>query len=133
MGSCWSASSDVEAELARRRNGQKTVYHRSPVDNNVQIPVHAHVPVVPSRASKACYGEYTCPRCGHSWHSILSWPNVCQACRKCKTNARPRNQREVRSSDITRRNDYYHKHPQELCQRCQQLGYQCSNSIKKYC
>ncbi|XP_022828678.1 uncharacterized protein LOC111358024 [Spodoptera litura] len=78
------------------------------------------------------YGEYKCGSCKNFWVSRLSWPNRYQQCRRCKSYARPKNQRELRPTDYTRgKDDVGSEHPQEFCEMCKQLGKHCGTYKSK--
>ncbi|KAJ8734001.1 hypothetical protein PYW07_014552 [Mythimna separata] len=74
----------------------------------------------------ALYGEYKCG-CGYFWASRLSWRDRYQQCKRCKAHVRPRNQRELKPSDFTSRDQFDESlsHPKELCEMCKRLGDYC--------
>jgi uncharacterized C2H2 Zn-finger protein len=67
------------------------------------------------------YGYYQC-KCGKQWESANSWANTYQTCKRCDKKVYPYKQTELLVSE---NNASKKEHPQELCQKCMQLGYYC--------
>ncbi|XP_004928470.1 zinc finger CCHC domain-containing protein 24 [Bombyx mori] len=76
-----------------------------------------------SGRNKPCFGKYICV-CGNAWSSRKSWPQKYQICTRCRKKVYARTQRPLRSSDWTN-NKNSRDHLSNLCQMCQELGYDC--------
>lgn len=128
MGGCCSAE-DTEFERQRERRD----YDRGIVNVDVNLAVlHNSAPDLGCFfTSRSCYGEYTCPRCGRFWSSTLSWRHNYQICKRCSTKVYPKNQREVRTTDIRHGDGKAPEHSKNLCQKCNELGYYCGNYNKR--
>ncbi|XP_075982511.1 uncharacterized protein LOC142980845 [Anticarsia gemmatalis] len=137
MGSCCSIQDDES--VPRRSSARKP----APLPDSRPIVINTAVVVDRNRGrgqrggrnvqndlEMSCYGEFTCSHCGRFWRSILSWRNTYQICKDCNSRVYPRNQREVRPSDVRRSDGYDKEHSSDLCQRCKQLGRYCGNYNK---
>lgn len=54
-----------------------------------------------------------------------SWANTGQECIKCRVNVYPHKQRPLEKPDGLDVSDQSKVHPQNLCQKCKELGYYC--------
>lgn len=79
----------------------------------------------PYQGRKRCFGEYKCPKCKRKWMSGNSWANTGQECIKCHVNVYPHKQRPLEKPDGLDVSDQSKMHPQELCQKCKELGMYC--------
>ncbi|KAL9703886.1 hypothetical protein quinque_007404 [Culex quinquefasciatus] len=79
----------------------------------------------PYQGAARCFGEYRCPKCNRTWMSGNSWANTGQQCTRCDIVVYPHKQRALEKPDGLDKSDPTKKHPQELCQKCQSLGYFC--------
>lgn len=79
----------------------------------------------PYQGRKRCFGEYTCPKCKRKWMSGNSWANMGQECIKCHINVYPHKQRSLEKPDGLDVSDQSKVHPQNLCEKCKELGYYC--------
>ncbi|KAK2820484.1 hypothetical protein Q5P01_023443 [Channa striata] len=78
--------------------------------------------LTPYQGKKRCFGEYKCPKCKRKWMSGNSWANMGQECMKCHINVYPHKQHPLEKSDAA---DQTKEHLQDLCEKCQVLGYSC--------
>ncbi|XP_020893951.1 zinc finger CCHC domain-containing protein 24 [Exaiptasia diaphana] len=81
--------------------------------------------LTPYQGKKRCFGEFKCPLCKRKWMSGNSWANMGQQCVKCFINVYPHKQRPLDKPDGLDVSDQTKEHPQELCEKCQFLGYYC--------
>lgn len=81
--------------------------------------------LTPYQGKKRCFGEYKCPKCKRKWMSGNSWANMGQECIKCHINVYPHKQRSLEKPDGLDVSDQSKVHPQQLCEKCKQLGYYC--------
>ena len=70
------------------------------------------------------FGKFSC-KCGNRWLSGNSWRGIGQECRRCKTMVQPHTLRPLLPSDGSGMG----KHKQDLCEMCQELGYECSKTL----
>lgn len=81
--------------------------------------------LTPYQGRKRCFGEFRCKHCNRKWMSGNSWANSFQMCKKCQSIVYPQRQRPLERPDGLDVSDQSKEHPQELCEKCQQLGYYC--------
>ncbi|XP_014234251.1 zinc finger CCHC domain-containing protein 24-like isoform X1 [Trichogramma pretiosum] len=79
----------------------------------------------PYQGKKRCFGEYKCPKCMRKWMSGNSWANMGQECMKCRINVYPHKQRPLEKPDGLDVSDQSKVHPQNLCEKCKELGSYC--------
>ncbi|CAH0563911.1 unnamed protein product [Brassicogethes aeneus] len=87
---------------------------------------------VPQEKVRRCFGEYKCPKCRRIWMSCNSWPNMGQECIKCLINVLPHKQRPLKKPDGLDVSDPLIEHPQDLCEKCKELGYCCRDNYSYY-
>jgi len=69
------------------------------------------------------FGEFRCTGCIHTWYSGNAWEGKGQQCLQCKRMILPAS---LRPLQYQFHNDEDRKpHIQELCEKCQELGYNC--------
>ena len=69
------------------------------------------------------FGEFHCEDCKHKWYSGNAWEGKGQQCLQCKKMILPLSLRPLLHRF---HNDEDRKpHKQELCEKCQELGYNC--------
>ena len=82
--------------------------------------------LTPYQGKYRCFGEFQCPHCSREWVSGNSWANTGQLCKSCDVVVYPFLQRRLDKPDGKEDLiDMTKAHPQELCEKCQQLGYFC--------
>ncbi|CAH0550906.1 unnamed protein product [Brassicogethes aeneus] len=59
-----------------------------------------------------------------------SWLNMGQQCQQCHINVLPHKQRPLKKPDGLNVSDPSKEHPQDLCQKCKQLGHFCGLRLK---
>lgn len=102
----------------------------------------------PYQGKNRCFGEYFCAKCNRTWMSGNSWKNTAQMCTNCNVRVFPHKQvtefleercllrlkynirfvlqqRPLKKPDGLDVSDPNKSHPQELCDRCKQLGRFC--------
>ena len=87
--------------------------------------------ITPYQGQKRCFGEYFCPTCNKTWMSGNSWANAGQLCRGCGMNIYPHKQRPLEKPDGLDCSDMRKEHPQELCQKCRELGTYCRRAKRQ--
>ena len=87
--------------------------------------------ITPYQGQKRCFGEYFCPTCNKTWMSGNSWANAGQLCRGCGFNVYPHKQRPLEKPDGLDCSDLRKEHPQELCQKCRELGTYCRRARRQ--
>ena len=87
--------------------------------------------ITPYQGQKRCFGEYFCPTCNKTWMSGNSWANAGQLCRGCGMNIYPHKQRPLEKPDGLDCSDIRKEHPQELCQKCRELGTYCRRTKRQ--
>ncbi|CAG0898292.1 unnamed protein product [Cyprideis torosa] len=88
-------------------------------------PPMATTGLTPYQGKKRCFGEYRCSRCHRKWMSGNSWANKGQECIKCRIIVYPHKQRPLDKPDGLDVSDQSKVHPQDLCEKCRELGYYC--------
>ena len=74
------------------------------------------------------FGEFYCHYCHHGWSSGNAWAGKGQRCKMCQTMVFPKSLRPLKPQPYD--DDKNRKpHQQDLCQKCQELGYNCRNYI----
>ncbi|XP_018903906.2 zinc finger CCHC domain-containing protein 24 [Bemisia tabaci] len=81
--------------------------------------------MTPYQGKNRCFGEYRCSKCKRKWMSGNSWANMGQECIKCRINVYPHKQRPLEQPDGLDVSDQSKVHPQNLCEKCKNLGYYC--------
>lgn len=112
--------------------------------------------LTPYQGKRRCFGQFCCDECNRSWFSANSWANTAQMCQLCDIRVYPFKQVSkstiwefVHSNQILDLRLYCLQwplkksggikksnrkaHPQELCDKCKQLGHFCGqyNRAKK--
>jgi len=88
--------------------------------------------LTPYQGNRRCFGEFRCPQCERVWMSGNSWANTGQMCKSCEITVYPHSQRRLDEPDGKEELiDKTKRHPQELCERCMQLGYYCGKDTVK--
>lgn len=116
MRTCPSPSSS--ASIA---NASTMVTSHDPLNVSTDYPSG----LTPYQGRKRCFGEFRCKHCNRKWMSGNSWANSFQLCKKCQNIVYPQRQRPLERPDGLDVSDQSKEHPQELCEKCQQLGYYC--------
>ena len=70
------------------------------------------------------FGYFQCKRCNRKWQSAHTWKDYSQDCKKCGSAVVPyRQELLVPSENGIDKNKV---HPMELCEKCLELGYPCT-------
>ena len=71
------------------------------------------------------FGKFRCPNCNKTWQSGNAWKGYKQQCKDCKVDADPYflNFLEFQGGS----GDLEKPHLQDLCEKCEELGYNCRN------
>jgi hypothetical protein len=80
--------------------------------------------LTPYQGHHRCYGYFKCS-CGKEWESGNSWKDTFQECKRCKEKLGAYKQMRLEKTTDESRIDTTKPHPQELCGKCQKLGYYC--------
>ncbi|XP_033125591.1 prostatic spermine-binding protein-like isoform X2 [Anneissia japonica] len=74
------------------------------------------------------FGEFYCTDCKRRWYSANSWANKSQQCKKCGHSVYPCKQTPLKKPEgLDQQSDLRKHHPQELCEKCNELGFYCRN------
>lgn len=82
------------------------------------------------------FGNFCCRRCGSTWRSGNAWFNfrqrqlLKQECRRCGTANEPKQFHRLRISG--RVDDGSRPHMRDKCEKCKQLGYDCSTKCRSW-
>ncbi|KAG2496077.1 hypothetical protein HYH03_005995 [Edaphochlamys debaryana] len=104
--------------------------------------------LTPYQGPKRVFGSFKCPDCTRKWLSAFSWADKGQECQRCGTMVYPYEQRPLKKREtpegeegvgegegavddpevakLLAKIDSLKPHPEELCQKCQELGYPCT-------
>ena len=74
------------------------------------------------------FGEFTCSLCDRSWKSGNAWEGRKQQCQDCHTWNLPVVLRPLRPPPRHLFDRIQKPHPEEKCERCKELGYNCRNA-----
>ncbi|XP_045463035.1 zinc finger CCHC domain-containing protein 24-like [Harmonia axyridis] len=74
-----------------------------------------------------CYGKFECEKCKNAWASACCWKDKHQICKSCGRKVIAYGMTPLHKSAHTV-HDLSKKHPQELCEKCIELGYYCRNA-----
>ena len=89
--------------------------------------VNAAVQRTTYQAGERLFGEFQCPQCHRKWASGNSWVNTRQECLNCRIMVSPHYQRRLdMPAQETYTRDLDKPHLTEMCEKCQQLGRDCS-------
>ena len=78
--------------------------------------------------SQRMFGEFYCHNCHHGWSSGNAWAGKGQKCKTCQRMVFPKSLRPLKPQSHD--DDKNRKpHQQDLCQKCQELGYNCRNYV----
>ncbi|KAL5254231.1 hypothetical protein ACHWQZ_G013866 [Mnemiopsis leidyi] len=81
----------------------------------------------PYQGQRRVFGHFQCPGCNRGWMSGNSWANTGQMCNRCDIMVYPHQQKPLeRVAGDEDKCDRNISHPQELCGKCQRLGYPCT-------
>jgi len=82
--------------------------------------------------SRIQFGYFKC-LCGHSWESGQVWEGKRQTCKKCNRDIHPQDTTPLQGSEYNGGLDNHNPHIEELCEMCNELGYNCKSfSPKNY-
>jgi hypothetical protein len=81
--------------------------------------------LTPYQGKRRVFGTFQCPKCDRVWFSGNSWANTGQECQRCNITVYPFKQRRLEKAEDADKIDRTKRHPQELCEKCRQLGYSC--------
>ncbi|GLH14696.1 Zinc finger CCHC domain-containing protein 24 [Gryllus bimaculatus] len=88
--------------------------------------------LTPYQGKRRTFGKYKCPQCKKLWWSSNSWANLGQECNKCFTMVYPYSQRPLvcidDDEDVSKQPKkelMKKKHEENLCEKCQELGFCC--------
>jgi len=81
--------------------------------------------LTPYQGFKRTFGYFKCPQCKRKWMSGNSWADCGQECERCGVNVYPYKQKALEKTEDGAKIDPTKRHPQELCEKCQQLGEYC--------
>ncbi|XP_071946974.1 ZAR1-like protein [Antedon mediterranea] len=84
--------------------------------------------LTPYQGNARRFGEFYCSDCTRRWCSANSWADKGQECQRCGVNIYPHKQTPLKKPDGLDKSDLNKRHPQELCQKCKELGYYCRRS-----
>ena len=71
---------------------------------------------------KRMFGEFHCEACDKKWASAHAWEGQGQQCGKCGRMIHAKRLRPLRQTALEHRSSF---HREDLCERCQELGYNC--------
>ena len=76
-------------------------------------------------SNKKMSGAFNCSDCGKYWRSASCWPNNYQICSCCYNQVYPTDLKPqgYRKFNLTEKSELPHR--QELCGKCEELGYCC--------
>ena len=79
--------------------------------------------------NKRLFGKFCCTKCPfQEWVSGNSWKGYTQQCKSCYTHVLPYYLNTLKyQEDMTRDHDKPHR--QDLCAKCEELGYNCRDDI----
>ena len=81
----------------------------------------------PYQGKKRVFGEFQCSKCNRKWASGNSWANAGQECQNCRIMVYPYHQRDLeKPAEEDYERDLNKPHIQEMCEKCKQLGRDCS-------
>ncbi|XP_047476315.1 zinc finger CCHC domain-containing protein 24-like [Penaeus chinensis] len=81
----------------------------------------------PYQGNRRVCGYFECRKCSKRWFSANSWANCNQKCKSCNTDVYPYKQVKREKSDNPPKE--IRPHPQEMCQKCRQLGFFCGSRV----
>lgn len=81
--------------------------------------------LTPYQGKSRMFGYFHCDECNKEWASANTWANCFQKCKGCNGQIYPYKQYHLRKGKGPKREAP--PHPQDLCQRCMQLGSFCGN------
>ena len=70
------------------------------------------------------FGEFYCEDCDNKWYSGNAWKGKGQQCNQCEKMIQPTSLKPLRRPGYLAPKK---PHQQDLCQKCQELGYNCQN------
>ena len=74
------------------------------------------------------FGEFYCQYCHYGWSSGNAWAGKGQQCKMCQRMVLPRSLRPLNAQPYDSDKDRK-PHKRNLCQKCQELGYDCRNHV----
>ena len=82
----------------------------------------------PYQGKKRVFGEFQCHKCNRKWASGNSWANAGQECQNCRIMVYPYHQRDLEKPDEDEdyERDLNKPHIRAMCEKCKQLGRDCS-------
>ncbi|XP_071949024.1 zinc finger CCHC domain-containing protein 24-like [Antedon mediterranea] len=84
--------------------------------------------LTPYQGRKRTFGEFHCKDCDRTWCSSHSWADKGQKCQTCEVNVYPTKQTPLQKPDgLDEHIDVNKHHPQDLCERCKELGRFCGS------
>ncbi|XP_042886503.1 zinc finger CCHC domain-containing protein 24-like isoform X1 [Penaeus japonicus] len=84
----------------------------------------------PYQGNRRTCGYFQCKKCNKHWFSANTWANCSQKCKSCNSDVYPYKQVRHQKSDEPPKE--IRPHPQEMCQKCRQLGYFCGSRFNSY-
>ncbi|CAG9313568.1 unnamed protein product [Blepharisma stoltei] len=81
--------------------------------------------LTPYQGKMRAYGFFKCQECNRQWSSGYSWANKGQQCLTCEINVYPYRQRKLEPKKF-KRGEIRKPHQIKLCEKCQDLGYPCT-------
>lgn len=79
--------------------------------------------LTPYEGHMKCFGLYRCDKCKKNWASPNSWADSYQKCKGCNGHIYPHTQFPLEEGKGRKKGTP--PHPQDLCQKCMQLGTFC--------
>lgn len=93
--------------------------------SNVACSARKGKGLTPYQGSNRVFGYFRCEGCQRHWMSGNSWADMGQKCTRCGVNVYPYKQMPLEKTDDDDKIDDTKPHPEELCEKCRQLGYNC--------
>lgn len=115
FSSAWGSTLQMPSGHQRRKQSSKRAAHRTGLG------------LTPYQGPHRCFGYFKCEECGRDWASGNSWADTGQQCQVCGVMVYPWKQQRLEKDEQGIIDTSKH-HPQELCEKCQQLGYYCRDS-----
>lgn len=90
--------------------------------------------LTPYQGPERVFGTFICVHCHRKWYSASSWANCAQECQRCRKRVFPCEQARLEKADAEAAHtiDLGKPHPQELCDKCKQLGYDCRTQMIRH-
>ncbi|KAI1297137.1 Zinc finger CCHC domain-containing protein 24 [Halotydeus destructor] len=88
------------------------------------LTLPAGLKLTPYQGKKRSFGLFRCVPCNRLWASAASWANCGQQCHTCMANVYPHKQWKLKRQ--AQRPDVQRAHESDLCEKCRQLGTNCS-------